>query len=77
MLKQFAETAFKELQNILPSSTQDLPEQELRALLGRVLESMDLVPRSEFDAQQAVLLRTREKLEALEAQLKELEEPAK
>ena len=73
MLKQLADTLFKELQTILPTSTQDLPEKELRALLGRALNAMDLVSRSEFDAQQAVLLRTREKLESLEAQLKELE----
>lgn len=74
MLKRLAETLFNELQTILPNSTQDLPEAELRALLERVLNSMDLVSRTEFDAQQAVLLRTRKKLEALEAQLKELEQ---
>ena len=77
MLKQLAGTLLKELQTVLPTSTQDLPEKELRAVLGRALNAMDLVSRDEFDAQQAVLLRTREKVEALEAQIKELEEALK
>jgi len=34
---------------------------------------MDLVTREEFDVQTAVLARTREKLESLEARLAELE----
>jgi len=34
---------------------------------------MDLVTRQEFDVQAGVLRRTREKLEALEAKLAELE----
>jgi BMFP domain-containing protein YqiC len=34
---------------------------------------LDLVTREEFDVQRAVLLRTREKLEQLEARLAQLE----
>jgi BMFP domain-containing protein YqiC len=34
---------------------------------------LDLVTREEFDAQRAVLLRSREKIDALERQLAELE----
>jgi len=41
----------------------------LQAGLGR----LDLVTREEFDVQRAVLLRTREKLEALEKVVAELE----
>jgi BMFP domain-containing protein YqiC len=37
------------------------------------LERMDLVTREEFDLQTAVLERTREKLDQLEARLAELE----
>ena len=48
----------------------------LRAALGSSLESMDLVSREEFDVQQAVLARTRERLEALEARLEALEREA-
>ena len=38
-----------------------------------ILSKMDLVTREEFDVQTAVLARTREKLESLEARLAELE----
>jgi BMFP domain-containing protein YqiC len=39
------------------------------------LAKLDLVTREEFEVQEAVLARTREKLEALEARLRELEKP--
>jgi len=48
-------------------------ERNFKALLHSGLERMDLVTREEFDVQSAVLERTREKLEALEARLAELE----
>lgn len=45
----------------------------LKALVEAGLKRMNLVTREEFDAQQAVMMRTREKLEALELLVKELE----
>ncbi|MEK6663664.1 MAG: accessory factor UbiK family protein [Pseudomonadota bacterium] len=48
-------------------------EKNLRAVLQSVFAKLDLVTREEFDVQQAVLLRTREKLEALEAKVAALE----
>jgi BMFP domain-containing protein YqiC len=48
-------------------------ERNFRALLQSGLERMDLVTREEFDVQTAVLERTREKLETIEARLGELE----
>lgn len=45
----------------------------LRSALGAALERMDLVSREEFDVQQAVLERTRDKLERLERSVAELE----
>ena len=48
-------------------------EKNLRAVLQSVFAKLDLVTREEFDVQQAVLLRTREKLEALEAKVALLE----
>ena len=45
----------------------------LRSVLGSALERMDLVSREEFDVQQAVLERTRDKLERLERSVAELE----
>ncbi|MGH1439987.1 MAG: accessory factor UbiK family protein [Cellvibrionaceae bacterium] len=52
-------------------------QSQLRALLNSVLEKMDIVSRAEFDAQAAVLQRTREKITALEQQLSALEEEIK
>ncbi len=50
-------------------------EHNFKSLLQTGLAKMDLVTREEFDVQVAVLARTREKLEALEARLAELQEP--
>lgn len=44
-----------------------------KALLQSGFERMDLVSREEFETQQAVLARTREKLESIEKKLAELE----
>ena len=51
-------------------------ERNFKSLLQSALARMDLVTREEFDVQLAVLARTREKLEALEARLAALEENA-
>lgn len=51
---------------------QDL-ESNFRAVLQNALGRLDLVTREEFDAQQAVLARTRERLEQLSERLRELE----
>lgn len=49
-------------------------EKNFRALLESGFERMNLVTREEFDVQRRVLERTREKLTALEAELRALEE---
>jgi BMFP domain-containing protein YqiC len=48
-------------------------EDNFKAVLQSGLARLDLVSRQEFDVQAAVLRRTREKLEALEARLATLE----
>ena len=48
-------------------------EKNIKAMLGAGLARLDLVPRAEFDLQAQVLLKTREKLEALEKRLAEFE----
>ncbi|WP_439135798.1 accessory factor UbiK family protein [Pseudomaricurvus sp.] len=73
MIEQLARSLFNDLKSAIPTATSELPERELRSLLERTLRKMNLVSRDEFDAQQAVLLRTREKLEALEKHISELE----
>ena len=68
----------RRLAEALPGSLKALQadaEQNFRAVLQASLARLDLVSREEFDVQTAVLRRTREKLAALEARLKELENP--
>ena len=48
-------------------------ESNFKAVLQSGLSKLDLVTRQEFDVQAGVLRRTREKLEALEARLAQLE----
>lgn len=45
----------------------------MKTLLGSTFGKLDLVTREEFDIQQQVLIKTREKLAALEARLAKLE----
>lgn len=56
----------------LRSVRKDL-EENFQSVLKSGLGKLDLVTREEFEVQEAVLLRTREKLEALEERLTELE----
>lgn len=49
-------------------------DRNAKSLLQSALTRLDFVSREEFDAQTAVLKRTRERLEALEKQLAELDE---
>ena len=48
-------------------------QQNFKSVLQAGLGKLDLVTREEFDVQRAVLLRTREKLEALEREVQALE----
>ncbi|WP_371807855.1 accessory factor UbiK family protein [Marinobacterium sp. LSUCC0821] len=52
---------------------QDMVQQQIKTMLQTSFAKLDLVTREEFDAQSAVLQRTREKLEQLEAKVAELE----
>jgi BMFP domain-containing protein YqiC len=48
-------------------------EKNVKSMLQSGLSRLDVVPRAEFDTQAQVLLKTREKLEQLEARVAELE----
>ena len=68
------------LSKIASQISQLVPEQaskdfqnNIQQVLARQLNKLDLVSRDDFEAQQAVLLRTREKLETLEKQVADLE----
>lgn len=60
----------------LRSMREDL-EQNFRSVLRGGLQKLDLVTREEFEVQEAVLQRTREKLEVLEQRLAEYEKKLK
>ena len=47
--------------------------QLLRVAMTKTLSGLDIVSRDEFDAQQAVLKRSREKIDVLEQQVSEME----
>lgn len=67
----------EELQSRLLALLQQSPaadlQKNLKALLSQQFAKMDLVTRDEFDTQAQVLARTREKLEALERRLAQME----
>lgn len=69
--KDFDELA-KKLYAALPPSLQNLEndvQQKFQAILKSAFNRMDLVTREEFDVQVKVLLRTREKVEALQKEV--------
>ena len=56
------------------TTMQEDVEKNIRAALSATFAKLDLVTREEFDVQTQVLHRTREKLEALEQRVAELEQ---
>ena len=74
MLNQkLIEEASARLKEVFGQSPAADIEKNLRAVLQSVFARLDLVTREEFDVQQAVLIRTREKLTQLEAKVAALE----
>ena len=68
----------KQISDAVPPGVRNMAEgaeARVKQVLQAQLSKLDLVTREEFDIQQQVLLRTREKLEALEKQVAELEKP--
>jgi len=60
--------------DVLPQNIAKDVRSNTRVVVQSALEKMDLVSREELDVQEKVLQRTREKLEALEARITELEQ---
>ena len=71
-IDKLARRLAEELPQGLKSVRDDL-EKNFKSVLRTGLARLDLVTREEFEVQEAVLNRTREKLEALVARLDELE----
>lgn len=74
MISDFAQKVFQELDQKLPGIRDLLPKKEIQAAMNSAFARMDLVTREEFDAQAAVLQRTRQRLENLEQKLSDLEQ---
>lgn len=53
---------------------EDVMKEQVSAILQGAFNRLDLVTRDEFDAQKAVLMRTREKVEQLETLITEMEQ---
>ena len=67
----------RRIQANLPPGLDEVREdvtRNIRAVIAAGVARMNLVEREEFDVQSAVLARTREKLEALEVRIRQLEE---
>ena len=69
----------RRLSSLVPPGLRDGREElqeNFKAVLQSGLAKLDLVTREEFEVQRAVLLRTREKLEALQQAVAQLEAQA-
>lgn len=65
------------LASVIPPSFSHLKEdveKNFHAILQSALSRLDLVSREEFEVQKAVLAKTRQKLEALEKRVAEIEQ---
>jgi len=74
--QELLNTIHEQVSQVLPdigkSAQEDLASQ-IKILVGGIISKLDLVSRDEFDTQQAVLEKTRAKLEQLEKDFAELE----
>ena len=73
METRFLDELNKKVSELLAASPAKDIEKNLRALLSSAFSRLDLVTREEFDVQQEVLGRTRDKLEQMEARVAEME----
>lgn len=75
--QQFINDLNEQLVSIIPenirSSFKDI-EKNLKSVVQATLSKVDMVPRDEFDIQCKVLANTRNKVEALEKQIRDLEQ---
>ncbi|RDV23968.1 hypothetical protein DXV75_16530 [Alteromonas aestuariivivens] len=66
----------KQIADAVPPGVRNMAEgaeSKVKQILQAQLSRLDVVTREEFDIQSQVLIRTREKLEALESRMAELE----
>ena len=75
-IEQFAKQITDPMPEVIRTMAQET-EDKVKQVIQAQLARMDIVTREEFDVQSQVLLRTREKLNVLEARLDALENPEK
>ena len=76
-LEQIVNRVSEQLSQILPPGVRQIRgdiEENIKVVLREALARMELVTREEFDVQSALLSRTRSRLEAVEKELKALEQ---
>jgi len=73
LLQSIHEQVTQVLPDIGKSAQEDL-HQQLKLLVSGIIEKLDLVTREEFETQQAVLEKTRAKLEQLEKEVAQMAE---
>jgi len=71
---QLFEQLSQTINRLLPREMTDEVRDNVKGGISSVLNRFDLVTREELEVQEAVLRRTREKVEVLEAQVAELEQ---
>ena len=73
METRFLDELNRKVAELIAASPARDVEKNLRALLSSAFSRLDLVTREEFDIQQEVLSRARDKLQQMEARVAELE----
>lgn len=71
---QLFEQLSQTINRLLPREMTDEVRDNVKGGISSVLNRFDLVTREELEVQEAVLRRTREKVDALEARVAELEQ---
>jgi len=72
-IQRIAEEMQGKVVNAIRNSPAQEIEKNVRAMMNQGFQKMDLVTREEFELQAKVLSKTREKLEALELKVAEME----
>lgn len=70
---KFFEEINKRISEVIAASPAKDIEKNLKAMMTAMFAKLDLVTREEFDVQMQVLQRTREKLDALEVRLAQMD----
>ena len=72
-IQRIAEEMQSKVGDAIRTSPAQESEKTVRAMMNQGFQKMDLVTRDEFELQSKVLSKTREKLEALELKVAEME----